>query len=255
MQGETSMAKQTAPRTRGWGWMGTWVVAAFVAAGLFAGTAEAQRNKAPQVSLSASTTQIATGASAVLTAVATDQDGTIAKVEFYVGLTKVSTATAAPYRYTYTPTAAGTFTVWAVATDNMGAFVTSNTLSITVLMAGNQPPTVALALSATDHADRPVGHAFGHRRGRRRHGLEGPVLQWRRADRHAHFAAVELHVLPVHPGTFAITAVATDNQIVRDDVQCSLAARQGRRTAVEPAARRFRVSPVRPRSRPAPRRR
>jgi hypothetical protein len=81
-------------------------------------------------------------ASIVLTATAADADGTIAKVEFYEGATKLFTDTAAPYTYTRTNAAAGTYSYTAVATDNKGAVATSSLRSVTVNV--NQLPTVTI---------------------------------------------------------------------------------------------------------------
>jgi chitinase len=63
---------------------------------------------------------------------ASDSDGSIAKVEFFNGSTKLGEATAAPYTYNWSNVAAGTYTLTARATDNLGATGTSATVSITV---------------------------------------------------------------------------------------------------------------------------
>jgi uncharacterized protein (DUF1800 family) len=104
-------------------------------------------NAPPVVSLAAAPSSIAVGAASVLTATASDSDGTVAKVEFYQGATLVSTATTAPYKYTYTGQKAGVVSFTAVATDNAGASTTS--AAVNVYVATNQPPTVSLASSST----------------------------------------------------------------------------------------------------------
>jgi hypothetical protein len=76
-------------------------------------------------------------ATVTLTASASDSDGTVAKVDFYAGSTPLGTATAAPYGYTWTNVAAGTYTLTAVATDNLGATTTSAAVTVTVT---NPPP-------------------------------------------------------------------------------------------------------------------
>lgn len=92
------------------------------------------RNQAPTVSLTgpAASASFAAPARLPLTASAADADGTISKVEFYQGTTLLGTATAAPYAYTWTDVAAGTYALTAKATDNQGTNTTSAAVSVTV---------------------------------------------------------------------------------------------------------------------------
>ena len=55
-----------------------------------------------------------------LAATASDSDGTVAKVEFFNGATKLGEDTTAPYSFTWSGVAAGTYTVTARATDDLG---------------------------------------------------------------------------------------------------------------------------------------
>lgn len=61
-----------------------------------------------------------TGATATINASATDADGTIARVEFFVNGVSIGTDTVAPYTW-YWSTRNGLFEITAVATDNKGA--------------------------------------------------------------------------------------------------------------------------------------
>ncbi|MDX1950855.1 MAG: chitobiase/beta-hexosaminidase C-terminal domain-containing protein [Verrucomicrobiota bacterium] len=70
-----------------------------------------------------------------LTAIAADTDG-IAKVEFFSGATKLGEDSTAPYTLSWTPTAGGSFSLTARATDAQGAATTSAPVGIT-LVAGN----------------------------------------------------------------------------------------------------------------------
>ena len=79
-----------------------------------------------------------------LAATASDSDGTVAKVEFFNGATKLGEDTTAPYTFTWTNVAAGSYTVTARASDNLGASTTSAAAMITVNSAANTPPTVKL---------------------------------------------------------------------------------------------------------------
>ena len=79
-----------------------------------------------------------------LAATATDIDGTIAKVEFYQGATRLATVTTAPYTYTWSNVAGGTYALTAKATDDKGAVTTSATVTVKV----NKPPTVSITAPA-----------------------------------------------------------------------------------------------------------
>lgn len=76
-----------------------------------------------------------------LTATVTDSDGSIAKVEFFDGATKLGQVTSAPYSFTVTSPAPGTRAYTVVATDNNGAVTLSSVVSVTIT---NTAPTVSL---------------------------------------------------------------------------------------------------------------
>jgi len=61
-----------------------------------------------------------------------DSDGTISKVEFYMGSTLLTTATKAPYRANWTNAPKGTYTITAKVYDDKGAVTTSNSVQIVV---------------------------------------------------------------------------------------------------------------------------
>jgi Big-like domain-containing protein len=107
-------------------------------------------NQAPSVSLTAPANgaTYTAPASVPLSATASDADGTIARVEFYAGATLLATDATAPYSYTWSSVAAGTYTLKAVAYDTSGKAATSATRSITVTAGTNKPPTVALTAPA-----------------------------------------------------------------------------------------------------------
>lgn len=94
-------------------------------------------NKLPTVSITspANGSTFTAPASITINANAADSDGTIAKVEFYNGSTKIGEDASAPYSFTWTNVAAGTYSVKAVATDNRGGQATTQ---ITVAV-GNTP--------------------------------------------------------------------------------------------------------------------
>jgi hypothetical protein len=82
-----------------------------------------------------------------LAATASDADGSVAKVEFFNGAAKLGEDTIAPYGYTWNGVAAGTYTLTARATDNLGATTTSAASTITV-SANNTPPTANITYPA-----------------------------------------------------------------------------------------------------------
>lgn len=92
-------------------------------------------------------------ATVTLAATATD-DGAITKVEFFNGATKLGEDTTAPYGFTWSGVAAGSYTLTARATDDLGASTTSAPVAITVNPSTNRPPTASIA-SPADGATFP----------------------------------------------------------------------------------------------------
>ncbi|QJR11141.1 Tol-Pal system protein TolB [Usitatibacter rugosus] len=66
--------------------------------------------------------------------------GSIAKVEYFAGTTKLGESLAAPYTYDWTNIPAGTYAITAIATDNRGVTSTSTAVSVIV----DALPTVAI---------------------------------------------------------------------------------------------------------------
>jgi hypothetical protein len=91
-------------------------------------------------------------ASMTLSASPADSDGTVAKVEFYNGTTLLNTDTTAPYSFTWSSVAAGTYAVKAIAYDNSGASASSASITITVATATITPPTGVVFTASPDHA-------------------------------------------------------------------------------------------------------
>jgi hypothetical protein len=67
-------------------------------------------------------------AGTVIKATASDSDGTIASVQFFVNGVSLGSVTTFPYQTTWTPSAEGVYRLTAVATDNTGAITTSSTV-------------------------------------------------------------------------------------------------------------------------------
>lgn len=75
-----------------------------------------------------------------ITAEASDAGGAIAQVEFFQGGTSLGVRTSPPYSLTWTNVAAGSYSLSARATDNLGVMSTSAPVAITV----DSPPSVTL---------------------------------------------------------------------------------------------------------------
>ncbi|MBS0632886.1 MAG: PD40 domain-containing protein [Verrucomicrobia bacterium] len=99
-------------------------------------------NQAPTIGtlISALGATAGVGVANTLNVTASDPDGTIAQVEFFAnGVSLGAPDTTAPYSFVWTPRVAGTYSVTAVATDNLGLTATSSTTTVTV--AGGNAPT------------------------------------------------------------------------------------------------------------------
>jgi hypothetical protein len=65
-------------------------------------------------------------------ATASDSDGTVQKVEFFAGTTKLGQSTTAPYSFVWHRPGPGTYALTARATDNAGLMTTSAPVTVTV---------------------------------------------------------------------------------------------------------------------------
>ncbi|MGF1834675.1 chitinase C-terminal domain-containing protein [Photobacterium sanguinicancri] len=105
-------------------------------------------NQLPTVAITSpsSSDSIITGDVVTITANAADADGTVAKVEFYVGATLLATITQAPYVTNWTAVT-GNQAIKAIAFDDKGATAESVT-TVNVTDTSNTVPTTAVTLSA-----------------------------------------------------------------------------------------------------------
>lgn len=81
---------------------------------------------------------------------ASDSDGYISKVEYFVNNQKAGESTSAPFSFTWTPPATGSYSVSARATDNLGAGAASSPVSITIEPNPNKAPVVTLLSPANN---------------------------------------------------------------------------------------------------------
>jgi chitinase len=109
------------------------------------GPCSGTNNNAPSVSITSpanNATFSTVGQAIAIAASASDTDGTVSKVEFFVDATKVGEDTSSPYGYSWTSTQ-GFHALTAKATDNSANTTTSAVISITVgSVTGNLPTRI-----------------------------------------------------------------------------------------------------------------
>ena len=106
------------------------------------------QNQPPIVSLTvpANGATLTSPANTVVTANASDADGSIARVDFFANGTLIGSATASPYSVSWSTATAGSYALSAVAQDDAGAATTSAVVLVTV--ATDQPDAVSPASPA-----------------------------------------------------------------------------------------------------------
>ncbi|MEZ8742474.1 glycosyl hydrolase family 18 protein [Photobacterium swingsii] len=107
-------------------------------------------NELPTVAITSpsSSDAIVAGDIVAITANAADTDGTVAKVEFYIGATLLATVSQAPYVTNWTAVT-GNQTIKAIAFDDKGATAESIT-TVNVTDTSNALPTTSVTLSANN---------------------------------------------------------------------------------------------------------
>jgi hypothetical protein len=123
-------------------------------------------NQPPTVTLTqpANGAKFTAPATVSLAATASDTGGTVTKVQFYNGTTKLGEDTTSPYTYTWSGVAAGTYPLTAKAIDNDGAVTTTTparTITVNALPTASitspaneavfpRRPTITISATATD---------------------------------------------------------------------------------------------------------
>jgi glucose/arabinose dehydrogenase len=95
--------------------------------------------KGPVINLTspANNTAFTVGDNIQINAAVSDSTGTVTNVEFFQGTTKIGEDADAPYAFTWTNVAAGTYSITAKATDNNGLTAVSTPVSVTVSNGGS----------------------------------------------------------------------------------------------------------------------
>ena len=115
-------------------------------------------NSAPSVALTAPEdgTQGFTGDPIAIAAEASDLDGSIAGVEFFVDGESIGLDEESPYAVSWSSDEPGTFEISATATDDQGATATTSSIEVTLETPPNQAPSVAI-ISPADGGIVPAG--------------------------------------------------------------------------------------------------
>ncbi len=172
-------------------------------------------NVPPVVSLTSpvSNARFTPGTSITVTATATDSDGSIAKVEFFNGTTKLGEAVTAPYSFVLVNASAGNYSLTAKATDNQNAVTTSAAISI-VVGNPNKPPLINLTSPASS-ARFPAGSSITiTAKATDSDGTISKVEFFNGATKLGEDSASPYSFIWVNApaGNYSLTAKATDNQ-------------------------------------------
>jgi regulation of enolase protein 1 (concanavalin A-like superfamily) len=119
-------------------------------------------NQAPTVTLTAPANgaQFTAPASIALTATASDPENQLLRVEFLNGTTVLATDTTAPFAWTWSNVAAGTYSLTAKAYDSAGAAATSAAVTVTVGTTTTSPPRYIVFIASADHATNVTSYLF-----------------------------------------------------------------------------------------------
>jgi hypothetical protein len=110
-------------------------------------------NQPPVVSLTSPSAgaQFTAPADITVTANASDADGTVSEVAFYANGSLIGRDGASPYAIVAASVPAGTYTLTAVAADNLQATTSSAAVSIAVASPAPPPPPASLSLTVTGY--------------------------------------------------------------------------------------------------------
>ena len=94
----------------------------------------AYKNRLPNIAITAPVggTSVAPGSTINITTFTSDADGVVSKVEFYNGATKLGESTTAPYSFAIANAVAGTYSLTAKATDDLGQSTTTSIVTVNV---------------------------------------------------------------------------------------------------------------------------
>ena len=113
---------------------------------------------APLVSITtpANSSVVPSGTNLPVTATASDSDGTVTNVEFFLNGFRVANDTTAPFNYIWSNAPLGNFTLTARATDNEGLTNWSAVVNVSVILSANGTNTLIAQRSAWRYLDTGV---------------------------------------------------------------------------------------------------
>jgi hypothetical protein len=151
----------------------------------------------------------------MIDAIASDPDGSVAKVEFYNGSSRLGEITSAPYSYTWKEVPAGTYSITAVATDNKGLRTVSAAVTVVVeksAMVVNQVPTVSIKIPINKKPKKNDNVVIIAEASDPDGTISKVELKSGNVSIAEMTAAPYVYTLQnVDTGTYVITAIATDN--------------------------------------------
>lgn len=155
--------------------------------------------------------QFAQNSDITIEANASDVDGTVKKVLFYIGATKIGEDAVAPYSFVWANAPTGNYNVYVKAIDNLNATTTSSTVAIKV--NPNVAPTVSI-VSPTNGSTAAAGTITLEATAADADGIVKNVEFFSGANKVGQDSIAPFLVVlsEVEPGAYAFTAKATDNK-------------------------------------------
>lgn len=174
-------------------------------------------NQSPSVEISSPTksTTFVAPANITITAVASDPNGTIVKVEFYQGVVKLGELTSAPYSFIWKEVQEGTYSITVAATDNQNLRTVSTAVTVVVEKSSTQINQLPVVNITIPNNKKPKKH-------------DNVIIVAEATDPDGAVAKVELKngeviiaemttspyvftLRDIDTGTYQFTAIATDN--------------------------------------------
>ena len=153
------------------------------------------------------------GTNILIQASAADTTGTITQVQFFTNSVPIGTVTNAPYEVLLTSVAAGSYVLTATATDSTGASASSPPVSITVGAQTNLPPTVVIT-EPTNGARFPSNATITVTANANAPGGEISKVEFFLGTNSVGVVLAppfQVSLSNLRPGTYSLTAKATDN--------------------------------------------
>jgi len=177
-------------------------------------------NQPPVITITSPTKNTAFISPATITieATASDPDGSVSKVEFFSGTTKLVELSVPPFVFTLKDVQEGRYTFSAIATDNLNAKAVSAAVDIVVeksTTTTNQLPIVAISFVSTGNPKKPKKHDNIILKAEAS-DPDGTISKVEFKNGNATLAEIstppyEFTLKDIDTGTYIIYAIATDN--------------------------------------------